>query len=358
MWPYWLMFLMPAAVALAGKLERPMLCDPVRRNRMNGSWSLVAVVLSLLIGLRVEVGADWSNYYRYLEIAAVQDVATLIGGGDPGYLLLNWLSLKLGAGMFGVNLIGSIFFSAGLVVFCRSLPRPWLGFSVAVPYTVIVLAMGYSRQGMALGFAMLGLVALGRRSTLRFVVWVLLGATFHKSAVLLLPIAALASRGNRYWTAAWIGVTAITAYYVLLADAVDALYAIYVEAQYQSQGALIRLTMNALPAVILLVLRKRFRFSYGEAAVWRWFAIISLLLLAVFFATPASTAVDRVALYMMPLQMVVFSNLPDVVGVRGQRNDQIVLLILLYYAAVQFVWFNFSTHAEYWLPYRFLPLEL
>lgn len=357
MWPYWLMFLMPATVAFAGRLNRRRLFGAAPPMWMNGSWFLVAVALALLIGLRVEVGGDWFNYFNYLEIAASEDLVTLLAREDPGYMLLNWLSFQLGAGVFGANLFGGLFFSIGLVVFCRRLPRPWLALAVAVPYTVIVVGMGYSRQGIALGFAMLGLVALARRSTLWFVVWVVLGATFHKSAVLLLPISALASSRNRYWTAMWVGVVAGVAYYVLLADAVDALVTNYIDAEYQSQGALIRLVMNALPAAILLAWPKRFWFSAGELQLWRWFAIISLVLLAILLATPASTAVDRVALYMLPLQMVVFSHLPDVIGTRGQRNAQVVFAVLLYYAAVQFVWLNFATHATYWLPYRFLPLE-
>ena len=30
----------------------------------------------------------------------------------------------------------------------------------------------------------------------------------------------------------------------------------------------------------------------------------------------------------------------------------------MYYSAVLFVWLNFATHSQYWLPYRFYPLEL
>ena len=89
-------------------------------------------------------------------------------------------------------------FAIGLVFFCRNLPRPWLALAVAVPYLVIVVAMGYTRQGVALGLAMLGLVALGKKGTGWFVFWVMLAATFHKTAVLLLPLAALAAAHNRF----------------------------------------------------------------------------------------------------------------------------------------------------------------
>jgi len=226
-----------------------------------------------------------------------------------------------------------------------------------VPYLVIVVAMGYSRQGSALGLVMPGLVALGRRETRWFVFWVVLGAAFHKSAVILLPVAALVATRNRYWTTLWVGVVALGAYMLLLEEAVESLVTDYVEAEYQSQGAIIRLLMNAVPAVILLLWRRRFEFSEAEAVLWRWFAIISLALLGVFLVSPSSTAVDRVALYMLPLQLVVFAHLPDVLGHRGRRNDELVLAVLFYYATVQFVWLNFASHAVAWLPYRFYPLE-
>ncbi len=64
-----------------------------------------------------------------------------------------------------------------------------------MPYLINIVAMGYTRQSVALGFAMIGLAALGEQRVRRFVLWVLVGALFHKSAVLLLPIAALAAAG-------------------------------------------------------------------------------------------------------------------------------------------------------------------
>ena len=277
-------------------------------------------------------------------------------GADPGYQLLNWISAQMDWGIYGVNLIGGAIFSIGLAVFCRSLPRPWLALAVAVPYLVIVVAMGYSRQGIALGLAMLGLVALGRRETRWFVFWVVLGATFHKSAVILMPIAALAATRNRYWTALWVGVVAFGAYMLLLEESVESLITTTWRPRYQSQGAMIRLLMNAVPAAILLLWRRRFEFAKAEAVLWRWFAIISLALLGLFLVSPSSTAVDRVALYMLPLQLVVFAHLPDVFGNRGRPNEVLVVAVLFYYAAVQFVWLNYASHAISWLPYRFYPL--
>ena len=357
MWPYWLMFLLAALAALSARRHRLHAATGLRSVKLDEAWIAAVLVLSVLIGLRFEVGGDWPNYVNQVFNARYATIAMVLKGDDPGYLLLNWIGAQTDWDIYGVNLIGGAIFSIGLAVFCRSLPRPWLALAVAVPYLVIVVAMGYSRQGIALGLAMLGLVALGRGKARWFVFWVVLGATFHKSAVILLPIAALASTRNRYWTALWVGVAALGAYMLLLEEAVDSLVTNYVEAEYQSQGAMIRLLMNALPAAILLLWWRRFEFAKAEALLWRWFAIISLTLLGVFLVSPSSTAVDRVALYMLPLQLVVFAHLPDVFGRRGRRNEVLVAAVLFYYAAVQFVWLNYATHAIAWLPYRFYPLE-
>lgn len=358
MWPYWFIFLIPASAAATGRRLPPATVNRAGRIRDIFEWLCMALILWLMIGFRHEVGGDWFNYLGHYYNAQQIKFIEVLEGKDPGYYLLNWISAKLGLGVQGTNLMSGALFSVGLVTFCRSLPRPWLALSVSVPYLVIVVAMGYSRQGVALGLSMLGLVALVQNRTPWFVFWIVLGATFHKSAILLLPIAALAATRNRYWTAFWVGIIGAGAYYLLLEDSVESLYAQYVEAQYQSQGALIRLLMNVIPAGILLLLQRRFHFLPGERMLWRWFAIISLVLLAVFWLTPASTAVDRVALYMLPLQPVVFSYFPGLFGRRGSRVFLLTAAVLLYYGLVLFVWLNYASHASYWLPYRFYPLEL
>jgi len=356
-WPYWLLLLLPASAALLGARPRSTSADGSGRRRWGLEWHLAAAVATLMVGFRHEVGGDWFDYIGILERVRGAQFLEVLRMPELGYMVLNWVSVQFGWGIYGVNLICGAVFSVGLIRFCRSQPRPWLALAVAVPYLVIVVGMGYSRQGVALGLVMLGLLALRRNSAPWFVAWVLLGATFHRTAVLLLPVAALANSRNRYWTLLWVGLALAGAYQLFLQDSVAALRANYLEARYQSEGALIRLAMNAVPAAVVLSWWRWFRFAPTEGSLWRWFAIVSLLLLGALFLSPSSTAVDRIALYMLPLQLVVFSRLPDVLGARTGRNQLGVLVVVLYCAIVQFVWLNFASHAEYWLPYRFYLLE-
>lgn len=357
MWPYWLLFLVPALSALSEPAHRRAARYAVPMMRIPGAWWAAMLVLTLMVGWRHEVGADWGNYIRnyYQSMHASHDPDWW--WNDPGYRLLEWIALQADWGIHGVNLMAAALFSLGLVAFCRHLPRPWLGLAVAVPYLVIILGMGYSRQGIALGCIMAGLVALGHGQVRRFVLWAMLGATFHKSAVVLLPLAALAASRNRLTTAIWVAMVTVVAYLTLLEDSVQTLNTGYLEAEYQSEGALVRLLMNALPAAILLWKRDRFAATLPSVRLWVWFALIALAMLGLYFVSPSSTAVDRMGLYLLPLQLMVFAHLPEVLGRRKGGNQAWVMAVLAYYATVEFVWLNFAIHSYAWLPYRWYPLE-
>jgi hypothetical protein len=345
MWPYWLMFLIPAWATLLPARLKP--------GQSSGMWVFVGVIFSVMIGVRYQVGGDWGQYGRLFADVGRLDFIGSLSRGDPGYYGFGWLIAQAGGGISILNLVCAAVMMWGTVTFCRSQPNPWLALLVAVPYMLVVVGMGYSRQAVALGFALLGLVALGKGRIRTFVIWVAIGATFHKSAVLLLPIAALASSRNRFQTSVLVGMTTLLLYYLLLRDSSEALWQNYVDAGYQSEGGFIRVVMNALPALLLIWFRKRLVPDKKEQKLWLWIAAFCLMCLPM--VALASTAVDRVALYLIPIQLFVFARIPRLAMTVTART-QVVVAIVGYYGAVFFVWLNFATNAIYWLPYKFVPL--
>lgn len=345
MWPYWLMLLIPAW----GMLSPKRLPAP----QAHVVWFLVGSLFALLMGLRHEVGGDWGNYLPLFRGASMLSFGEVIGGGDPGYYVINWLVAHAGGDIYHVNLICAAILMWGTVVFCRAQPNPWLALLVSVPYMLVVVGMGYTRQAVALGFALLGLTALGNARVRTFVVWVAIGSTFHKSAVLLLPIAALSATRNRLLIAGLVGLTTSLLYYLLLADASEALWQNYVSADYQSEGGLIRVLMNVVPAIVMILYRRRLVPDPHERKLWLWIAGFALICLPLVLL--ASTAVDRVALYLIPIQLFVFARVPRLASSVATRTP-LVLVVIGYYVAVMFVWLNFAPHARYWLPYQFMPL--
>ena len=114
--------------------------------------------------------------------------------------------------------------------------------------------------------------------------------------------------------------------------------------------------MNAIPALAFVLFRKRLVSDPHERGMWTWLALLAIAFVALLAVSPSSTAVDRVALYLIPLQLFVLSRLPGLM-MRHQARAS-VFVVVLYSALVQFVWLNYAVHAEYWVPYRFYPLEL
>jgi hypothetical protein len=348
--PYWLLF---SLYAVGAGLHRPNLDARVQGGILFTAAGLVTI---LMIGLRFEVGGDWGTYLEIFNFMGYVSFERVVASSDPGYAVLNWLVRKLGIGMWGVNLACGLIFTWGLVKFAKRQPNPWLTMVVAVPYLIIVVAMGYSRQGVAIGFILAGLSVVERTSLLRFVFFIVCAAAFHKSAVIVLPLVALAATRQRLVTIVILFFTAGLLYYLFVQGSIDRMLTNYVEAEYSSEGAAIRVAMNLPPAMIFLLFQKRFALSDQQAKLWRNFAISAFVALALLVFTSSSTAVDRIALYLIPMQMFVLARLPQAFPERRRSNGLLMILVVAYSALIQFVWLNYADNAGYWVPYQLYPV--
>ena len=350
--PYWLLLLVPWLAAIGGERVGGA-------AKAEGSWGLsfqlYFVLVLLLVGWRHEVGGDWINYLPMIEESLQLGLLDAWAQkGDTAYILLTWLSAFSGADIYGVNLVCALVFAFGLMVFCKTSPRPWLSLAVAVPYLVIVVAMGYTRQGVAIGLVMLGLVALDKGSVARFVCWMAVAALFHKTALILIPMAIFA--GRKTWVAlAGVLLTAVLMFFLLLAEYVDHLVAGYITDQMASSGAAIRIAMNAVPAAVFLVFRQRFDLTDAQKIFWTWMSLGGLAFIGLLAVSPSSTAVDRVALYWIPLQLFVWSRWPAAMARTHNAQLPWVAGVLLYSLAVQFVWLFYADNSWAWVPYQFYP---
>jgi len=337
---YWLMYFIPASIALfLGRRDQK---SPIL-------WMFVGTVFIILIGFRLS-GGDWNNYYtRYMHIVGLSFQEAMQGFDDPANKFLNWLSAQWDLGVFGTTVVYATVFIYGLTKFSKAQTYPWIAFSVAVPYLVIVTAMGYARQGVAIGIFMLAVTYLNRGKFLTYIFLIFVAALFHKTAILLLPLGVFLYGKGFYLRVLMLVPVLYGAWDLLLAEQQEKLWHNYVEAQMQSQGAMIRVVMNMIPSLLLFKYRKEWKKVYNDYTLWSWIAIGSIV--SVLLVKFASTAVDRIALYFIPIQLVVFARLPYLA--RRQINPSVTkVLILLVYALVLFVWLNFGTFSKWWLPYR------
>lgn len=348
MFPYWLLFSVTAAGAVQYRFERE------RRLQGGPLLALAGILVAIMVGLRYEVGGDWGQYLVILDRIGQMDFRQGLWDQDPGYSVLNWVSARAGFGIWFPNLICAVIFAWGLVRFARRQPNPWLAMVVSVPYLINVVAMGYTRQGVAIGFILAGLAVI-ERGVIRFAVYLVLAVMFHKSSIVVLPLIALSASQRRIVTAGILLLSCVVLYYAFVQASVDKLMANYVDAAYASQGAGVRVAMNLPEALLFLAMSRRFVVDEQSRKMWRNFSIAALAALLLLQFTSATTAVDRLALYIIPLQLFVLSRIPLVFGREG-RSLGLTLLIILYSAAIQFVWLNYAANAPAWIPYRFYPI--
>lgn len=344
---YWLLFAYFAFGAI--------ISGPPGAIEKRGSVLFVvgALLISLIVGLRFKVGGDWASYQFIYDRAGEMTFSEALSIGDPAYQAVNWITYQLGARIWLANTVCAAIFAWGLSRFCRIQPSPWIAAAVAIPYMVIVIAMGYTRQAVALGLMMAGVAGFLRGDTVvRFAAYVAAAALFHKTAVVALPLVGLASERNRFVNVLIVAGASVLFYDAFLGDAMDHFVQNYVRTPYSSQGAMIRVSMNVLAAVSLWLGRRKFDFTGIERKVWNNFAIASLGSLALFTIMPSSTAIDRISLYLIPIQIAVFSRIPHLFKSKAVG----IAAVLAYCFAVEFTWLNYAQFSSAWVPYSFYPI--
>jgi len=351
MWPYFLIFLISACFTVLERRDAP------KREAGRVAFIVFAILLAVMIGFRWEVGGDWSWDVRRMIRLGDADFADYMREADPGYAALMWLGTKSGFNIWFVHLLGGGIFAYGLLRFCLNEIHPWLSMTVAIPYLVIVVAMGYDRQAVAIGFVMLAMVAMQDRSMLRFVGSMTLAAAMHVTSLTLMPVFVFGSRINKFWATVVGGPIFAVDYLYFLRDKADSAVVGYINTGYSSSGAAVRISMNALPAVLYFFYRNRFQLDDDERRFADVLALMALTFVGLLFASPSSTAVDRMALYIIPIQLFVLGRLPFALAGAGADYKALAAGVVAYSAIVMFVWLNFAVDADAWVPYSLIDAD-
>lgn len=347
MTPYWLLF-------TAWAIGTVQFARRSNGEQANFLFTIVAICTAVMIGIRFRVGGDWGAYKDIFDQIAFQSLGSSLGLSDPGYAFFNWLGAQLGFGIGFPNLVCGAVFMAGVARLASRQPNPWLAVLVAVPYLVIVVAMGYTRQAAAIGVICWALGDARPDRLVRLCLLIGLAALFHKTAVLILPIALLPIFRRNILSGVAGGVMFVVIFATVLASSSDQMVQNYANSTYDSQGAAVRIAMNVVPAILFLLLRKRMMLPPFQQSYWTTNALLALVSVLALASVSASSGVDRLSLFLIPLQMVVYSRLPYVLSSNGRSQPGMLLGMIGYAFAVQFVWLNYAANASLWIPYATL----
>lgn len=326
---------------------------PDRRNL--ATMLGIALFLWWFMGTRYLVGCDFTGYYiRYVNTLPGIHWSEIIGADESGFGLMMAVLKSIGAHYMWVNVCASALMVVGYFIFARANASPVMIIALLFPVVIVQLGMSGIRQGIATSALMLASVSFMRGHRILTGLIILLGAQFHSSAYVFLPIAFLAGRRiDVPRIAAGVLLLSPLAIY-LLSDRLDVYADRYVDQAYgeiTSKGALIRYALIMLPQVFFLAYYRQVRDAYPQVyGLLKLFAIICFCLLPV--AAFSSIALHRINFYVMPFSILTFVYLSLTIAPRGQRL-LVRAMPALAYGMYQLFWFMTSSHADScYDPYR------
>ncbi len=166
--------------------------DKLCRQLLSG---ISAVILVGVAGLRYETGGDWDVYTRIFNhlpsLVQIIDTPRLLWAYDveEGFVLLNALIKQLGGNVQWVFfVITSINISLISVSLYRYTKYPVVGLLCYYCILYFSLEMIYIRQAVAVALCFFAIRYIESRKIIPYMLIVLLACTFHRVAVLMVPL--------------------------------------------------------------------------------------------------------------------------------------------------------------------------
>lgn len=162
--------------------------------------------LLVISGIRNDIiGADHKNYINEFNHIKQYGYTYFIDKGEYGYYILNKLLIKFGGGTLSLN-----FLTAGLLIYTYSYhviknvtPEKYF-FCIIIfafqPYMFIQSTFNILRQGCAFAFIIIACNCLYDKKKIKFIVFIIVAATFHKSSlfyILIYPLSKIRLNANR-----------------------------------------------------------------------------------------------------------------------------------------------------------------
>jgi hypothetical protein len=314
---------------------------------------LFLLALIVFIGLRFEVGCDWSGYEGYHLSYWGRDLRDLEILREPLSHLFFWTSVNHGAGSTQTYLINAVIAVASCFAVARRTPYPWLGFMTIVPYFLLVFGMSGVRQSIALGIAFYAVSRWDRASLVESTLTLVIGVLFHFSAVFMMAALILKVRASLpiKVIAGVIGgaLAIIIALQVdFLSNSIDTYSTAYLgDEATEATGSLLHLMLILAPALLGLVFYSRIKHAVFAPNLLLFGAVAAVGLLGLNFVS--SVGASRLSLYLHYIPILVFpailANLDRLTGLVFKAGVCAAYFFMLW------VWLAYANTAVCYLPY-------
>ena len=287
--------------------------------------AVITLVCILIAGLRYGIGFDYWNYSG--QFASIQQISWLSPwdfSQEIGFVELTKLFQLVSTNtnvlysLYAVLMIGIV----GYVIWRHS-EMPWLSFFLFITLHFLASSMNYLRQTLAGFLFLLAIPYLQKRKLLPYLLIVLLAASVHKSALILIPVYFIAHLPlNRYTGALYVGGTLAAFLFsdYILKLVMRVAYAGYAREEiYYSGSSFVYVMILVVLCVFVIVFKDRLCRGRPENIVY-----VNLMVYGCFFSLlmVRHFIVERFSLYFVPS---IFLSLPMLLRTfRPEMQDSLV----------------------------------
>ena len=280
----------------------------------------------------------------YLKVVKY-DFYKVIASKDPLSHLVFYFVSKMRLPYPYVNIPFGIIFFIGIYMLSRRQPDPLSFIVFLFPILIINMPMSGIRQAAAIGLVCLAFVAFIDRKPITFILWIIVAAGFHSSALIflfLLPFATGRFNNTRLIISLLIALPGL-GFLVTLESAQQAAR-VYIGTGREAYGAVFRVGVLFLSGIyFLLFVKKKWKSNFNID-----YSLVSLGafgMIATIFLIPISTIIgDRFGYYFIPIQAMIFARLPYL----PFRNFHSLHIVLPYIGilAIFLIWTMISFHFQ------------
>lgn len=311
----------------------------------------ILFLLFLVSAARYEVGNDYHRYEdHFYNIWYGYIVPTEAGFNLTVKTLQFWFGKE--------NYLFLFAFFAFLTVLLMIKAIYRLGHHFAFSF-FLFMAFGYYYQSLntvryylALAAAMWAAAYLLRRNHIRFVLTVLIAATFHKSVLVVLPVYFLANCRWKKWQAALLSLIGVSGFFLgdLYLKLILYLYPTYRETMYLEGGTSYINIARCLLVLLFCLFFYREKWRENKELMFCFRLNIGALLL--YICGSFIPEVSRIGTYMTVMQVFL---LPGVVlSISDERKKKAAAVSVILFAFIYFAAFLYKAYGEYvkLLPYH------
>ncbi len=289
-----------------------------RQQMLNGAvLSAVAVILFGVAACRLNVGNDYAKYVEFMHLV-VSDAYVPTEAG------FNWL-VRILYGISGFEnylLVFAFFALATIVIFLGAIYKQSTNFIFTfflfMAFAYYFQAFSTVRYYLAVALAIYSIPYVLRREWVKFLMIILLGATFHKSLLVVIPLYFLASLNWKKWTVLPVALVCVSFFFFqeFYLRVLVFLYPTYENTEYLDGGTSF---INILRCAAVLVLSLRYyRQTVKDDPRNRFYFYCNAGALILYTCCSFIPVISRIGYYLTVTHIFFLPALTD-----GIRNDKL-----------------------------------